>query len=400
MSTRSFDNPYSDFDSQKSLENNVKTRELTAKIQTKIDELLGRLEDVEPTLDHHDYSIYTGTTGIALLLYHLSKTVDGPTSQQRHLLAAKTIVDRSLNSLKGRRQSFLCGDAGPLALAAVIYDVLGEKKRSKDFLKRLHGLHVDVLDPAIPDEMLYGRVGYIYSLLFIQKHLGTQAADQAIINKVLHYTVRSGQDLAERERSDAPLMYRWHDKTYLGAAHGLAGILYILMQFSGEEHKATLEKLVQPTIDHLMTLKLPSGNWPSSVESGDKDRLVQWCHGAPGWVHMFIKAYQVFRSDKYKTAALTCVDVTWERGLLRKGYGICHGTAGNAYVFLALYNLTGEERHLYRALKFAEWCCDYGKHGCNTPDRPYSLFEGMAGTIHLLIDVLHTDQAVFPAFEL
>ena len=27
-------------------------------------------------------------------------------------------------------------------------------------------------------------------------------------------------------------MFEWHEKKYLGAAHGLAGILYILMQAS------------------------------------------------------------------------------------------------------------------------------------------------------------------------
>lgn len=26
--------------------------------------------------------------------------------------------------------------------------------------------------------------------------------------------------------------------------------------------------------------------------------------------------------------------------------------------------------------QFAEWCLDYGAHGCRVPDRPYSLFEG------------------------
>lgn len=26
--------------------------------------------------------------------------------------------------------------------------------------------------------------------------------------------------------------------------------------------------------------------------------------------------------------------------------------------------------------QFAEWCLDYGAHGCRIPDRPYSLFEG------------------------
>lgn len=33
-------------------------------------------------------------------------------------------------------------------------------------------------------------------------------------------------------------------------------------------------------------------------------------------------------------------DIVWERGLLKKGYSICHGVAGNAYTFLALYKAT------------------------------------------------------------
>ena len=37
--------------------------------------------------------------------------------------------------------------------------------------------------------------------------------------------------MARQERSDFPLMYEWHEKKYLGAAHGLAGIFYMLMQY-------------------------------------------------------------------------------------------------------------------------------------------------------------------------
>lgn len=41
----------------------------------------------------------------------------------------------------------------------------------------------------------------------------------------------------------------------------------------------------------------------------------------------------------------------WQYGLLKKGYGLCHGTAGNAYSFLALYSLTQNMKYLYRACK-------------------------------------------------
>lgn len=60
---------------------------------------------------------------------------------------------------------------------------------------------------------------------------------------------------------------------------------------------------------------------------------------------------QVFKEEKYLKDAAECADVIWHRGLLRKGYGICHGTAGNGYAFLSLYKLTQEKKYLYRACK-------------------------------------------------
>lgn len=60
---------------------------------------------------------------------------------------------------------------------------------------------------------------------------------------------------------------------------------------------------------------------------------------------------QVFKEEKYLKEAMECSDVIWQRGLLRKGYGICHGTAGNGYSFLSLYHLTRDKKYLYRACK-------------------------------------------------
>jgi hypothetical protein len=55
-------------------------------------------------------------------------------------------------------------------------------------------------------------------------------------------------------------------------------------------------------------------------------------------------------------------------------------------------------KHLYRGLRFAEWCADYSKHQTRTPDRPLSLYEGLAGTIYFLIDVQKPMSALFPAY--
>jgi len=42
----------------------------------------------------------------------------------------------SVHRFKGRRISFLNGDAGPLALGAVLYAKLGNEKASRDCIKK------------------------------------------------------------------------------------------------------------------------------------------------------------------------------------------------------------------------------------------------------------------------
>ena len=39
-------------------------------------------------------------------------------------------------------------------------------------------------DPSLPDELLYGRAGYLYALLYVRRHLGEEAVSSDIIRKV------------------------------------------------------------------------------------------------------------------------------------------------------------------------------------------------------------------------
>lgn len=66
---------------------------------------------------------------------------------------------------------------------------------------------------------------------------------------------------------------------------------------------------------------------------------------------------QVFKEERYLCDAQQCADVIWQYGLLKKGYGLCHGAAGNAYAFLALYNATQDVKYLYRACKVRAGLC-------------------------------------------
>ncbi|KAM6953279.1 lanC-like protein 2 [Aplochiton taeniatus] len=411
MEERSFVNPYPDWDQGSANKgSNDDFNELfdadgkisdafQRKVQNKIKDLLQQMEEGLKTADPHDFSTYTGWTGIALLYLQLHRV----TGEASHLQRALDYVKRTLRNLAGRRVTFLCGDAGPLAVGAVVHHRLKNSADSQECVSKLLQLQRAVLSPEgeMPDELLYGRAGYLYALLYVNKEMGANTVDEDTIAKVVMAIVESGKNLSgeQKKTERCPLLYEWHGKQYVGAAHGLAGIYCLLLQPGAKVHPDVLAEVVRPSIDYVRHKKFRSGNYPSSL-SNETDRLVHWCHGAPGVVHMLIMAHKVFKEEKYLRDAQECGEVVWQRGLLRKGYGICHGTAGNAYTFLALYQLSQEKKYLYRACKFAEWCMDYGTHGCRIPDRPYSLFEGMAGAIHFLSELSQPDTSCFPAFEL
>ena len=120
-----------------------------------------------------------------------------------------------------------------------------------------------------------------------------------------------------------------------GAGHGLSSILQILLNFP--EHftdRKEVEIVIQQAVDFVLSCEWPDGNYPPVPgEARDQeDELVHWCHGAPGVVYLLAKAYLTWKDDKYLQAVKRCAELTWQKGLLRKGPGICHGVAGMCVV--------------------------------------------------------------------
>lgn len=92
-------------------------------------------------------------------------------------------------------------------------------------------------DPSgnLPDELLYGRVGCLYALLFVKQTCKEKIHDD-LISSIVNAIILSGKNLSEKMRQGGfatpPLMFEWHEQKYLGPAHGIAGILYLLLQVS------------------------------------------------------------------------------------------------------------------------------------------------------------------------
>lgn len=329
-----------------------------------------------------DGTVYTGKAGLALLFLKLGE-----------LERAGDLARESLERVSNSKVTFLCGFSGPLAILAVVESRRGRTVNLAPILSLAD--QVCSVPSSLPDELLYGRAGYLFTLLYLRAEVGVDSVPSTLLRRVVDSILQSGRDMSREVGSRAPLMWAWHDKVYYGAAHGLAGILAMLLQ--AKEHLTPCELLeqVKPTVDYLVNTAFPSGNFPSS-KGNDKDRLVHWCHGAPGLIPVLLLAHRVWGGDQYLDPAKKAGQLVWERGLLKKGGGLCHGTAGNGYALLHLHLVTGDPVWLYRASCFATWCTNLARPDTVRADRPLSLFEGLAGTSYFLNEMLSPATAKFP----
>jgi hypothetical protein len=155
--------------------------------------------------------------------------------------------------------------------------------------------------------------------------------------------------------------YLWRQELYgssvllLGGVHGFAGNVLPLVRGwhlldSDEQARWTgrIEQSLRATRRHQDGLV----NWPASVgppRPGRTDILVHHCHGAPGIVNCIAGLRNAALDDLLEGAG----ELIWTAGPLKKGANLCHGTGGNGYAFLKLFQRTQNEKWLTRARRFA-----------------------------------------------
>uniref|UniRef100_A0A3B4GRS0 LanC-like protein 3 n=1 Tax=Pundamilia nyererei TaxID=303518 RepID=A0A3B4GRS0_9CICH len=370
------------------------------------------LQTVPIDLSDCDGGLYDGPAGVAYMLYHVSECPLFSEYRDVYLKTAKQIIDMSVRYVdaepdKNMRAAFLLGGAGIYAVAAMIYKSLG----LADFVKPLTKFR-NLWEVCAPihflecgsDELFVGRAGYLCAALVLKQKLGIEILSKDQIKSICQAIIESGKQYARKKRKPFPLMYSYYGTEYLGAAHGLSSVLQMLLSY--QDMLSGAEKdLVWQSVDFLMNQE-QNCNWPAELGAiiERENELVHWCHGAPGKLRAVNAHHPVpvpwFRKPQYLDKCIRSGELVWQKGLLKKGPGICHGVAGSAYVFLLLYRLTGNSKYIYRAQRFAEFLfTEEFKAGSRSVTRIYSLFEGLSGTVCFLVDLLQPDQSEFPLFS-
>ncbi|KAJ8765538.1 hypothetical protein K2173_014660 [Erythroxylum novogranatense] len=354
-----------------------------------------------------DLTAYTGLLGTAFTCLRSYEV----TGNHQDLVLCSEIVETCATAARAssRHVTFLCGRGGIYALGAVAANCRGDHCRRDFFLSLFLEVAQERALPVGPEEggfgmsyeLMYGRAGFLWAALFINKYLGKGTIPDDHLLPVVDAVLAGGRAGAS-DNTESPLMFRWHGTRYWGAANGLAGILHVLLHFplskeDADDVKATLRYMMSNRFSH-------SGNYPSS-QGNQRDKLVQWSHGAGGMTITLCMASKVFPNDReFRNAAIEAGEVVWKNGLVKK-VGLADGVSGNAYSFLSLYRLTGECIYEDRAKAFASFLYHNATKFLTVGDESgvehaYSLFQGLAGTACLWFDVISPATSRFPGYEL
>lgn len=338
-------------------------------------------------------TLYEGACGVIWALHYL-QAVGAATLSQSYVIELDRLLVRNRaflgESAERDRASFIVGDT-PILMMAFGNEETEECESTLDTLIAGNTDH-----PA--RELMLGAPGTLLAALFLYERTG-----KSRWSDLVRSTARQLRN--QLEWSPRHQCFHWtqvvHGRrsTYLDAVHGFVGTALPLIRgrdlLDAEGWNAwerCIVNTVQRTADHLGA----HVNWrPQLDRAADPKMLLQFCHGAPGFVICLAGLPGTALDDLLLAAGETI----WSAGPLAKGSNLCHGTGGNGYAFLKLYQRTRDSRWLERARSFAmhgivqtqEAALRYGQSR-------YSLWTGDLGFAIYLWDCLRA-QAQFPTLD-
>jgi hypothetical protein len=222
--------------------------------------LMDAIENEKEARFRQDESVYVGGAGVAFTCLKSAAACNEERQRTEWLNLAHRFseIDPAEEKLAGRHNcSLMCGLAG-----RVLVDLMVRHARDEEVDVTRYFAFADTAVDSKCDEILYGRAGYLLGLLQL-KQIGCDVPEN-IIMKVANRIIEKGKE-GGKSFDGAPWMWEWHEKKYLGAAHGVMGILYVLMHVPQvvAKHRSDIKLM----IDWLAARREKDYdyNWPSSV---------------------------------------------------------------------------------------------------------------------------------------
>jgi hypothetical protein len=295
------------------------------------------------------YDLYFGAAGVIWALHYLAAAA-GISLQHDYAARVAPLVGRNATWLRAAgsddRASYLMGDTGILLLQQALQPSPGIADRLG------HLIAGNVQHPA--RELMWGAPGTMLAALFL--HARTGEARWAEL-----FRASARQLWSELQWSPAHRCHYWTQdlygqrSTYLDAVHGFVATALPLIRgrhLLDAPAWPEWEQRIVETVSRTATREGALANWRPWLDMRAGDRrplLMQYCHGAPG----FVVCLAGLPGAQLDELLLAAGEAIWRAGPLRKGSNLCHGTGGNGYALLKLYERTNDARWLDRARAFA-----------------------------------------------
>jgi hypothetical protein len=299
------------------------------------------------------FDLYFGAAGVIWALDHLAA---------RGTVALRRSYDDHLDTLPALNRAWLAsegvGDAGAgsyLVGETGILLVGYARRPSAEKAARLEALVAGNLDhPA--RELMWGAPGTMLASLFLHRRTGERRwADLFVASaRKLWSQLLWSEECRCRYWSQ---QLGPHRLTSLGGVHGFVATVAPVIRgrdlLPAGEWDAWQRCIVE-TVRATAQREGDRANWRPDLESPGgspqaQKRLLQICHGAPGFLVCLADLPTGELDDLFVAAGETI----WAAGPLRKGSNLCHGTGGNGYALLKLFERTRDLRWLARARAFA-----------------------------------------------
>ena len=341
-------------------------------------------------------TLYFGAAGVVWALDHLraigaARLSRDPPADLDALLAANREWLRA-NGAGQASASYLMGDT-PIEMMA--YGRAPTEARAD----RLAALITGNRDhPA--RELMWGAPGTMLAALFLHERTGD--ARWAGLFRDTAATLWSQLEWSAEHgcRSWTQDLYGQRTR-YLDGVHGFVATASPLIRgrrLLGDAAWAGWQQVIVETIARTATREGAQANWRALLTTPpgrSPALLVQFCHGAPG----FVICLGDLPGDELDALLVAAGETIWAAGPPAKGSSLCHGTGGNGYAFLKLHRRTGDPRWLGRARAFAmhgiaQTENEAARHG----RMRHSLWTGDLGLAIYLWACLHA-SAEFPTLD-
>ncbi|GAB5357391.1 hypothetical protein AAMO2058_000370800 [Amorphochlora amoebiformis] len=393
---------------------------------------------LKPPLEPEE-SLYHGELGVIFAIYASLLTLQIPLRAVSSVLGDKmrsvseTVaqISKYRKKIPESRYSFLHGRPGAACVEALVWVVEGDLKEARRCGERVLDYFGKVRSLAESEcNVELGRAGYLQCINILRILLNDPKFGFEEALEIVRQLIKIGRETPDsksqikssdvdwkpkseaeilRKAIEAPdsvwrpleLYYEVDEKCDLGALRGVLGILNTILLFPEELKRCRVGTIdeIRRTLHHIIQNSHSSANLRSYYD-GARDRLVQWCSGAPSGIspllHLITASSPTANQRKRRNTSKRAF-----RGILIEDKNEKEREEIRAFALGAAETLgeaTDDRKWLDRARHFGRVALSRWEELEKNTGQSRTLFEGSAGAMFFFACLSNPKRAWFPGY--